>query len=429
MNKILERKTPFFIGILRFAFLPLFLAACTSFPFTSAPPPTSTPLPEESTPLTSTPEEVETPAGEEDGPQILRIWLPPEFDPEAKTEAGVVLRARLDEFQNLHPDLILNVRIKSVEGQASLLNSLITAKQAAPSAMPDLVALTRPDLESAALQGILHPIDGLTTSLDDPDWFPYVRPLAHIQNSTYGLPFAANLLALLQNSAEETTLSSSTGNSPEDTKQIIFPADNAQSQLAFCLYTANGSLLRDEQGQPTLANEELTPLLGFFQSDQISPLSAEISNAEEVWAALPSQPNLNAIIWTSDYFKRMPAETTLSTIPGPEESPCSLASAWIWALAGASHDLQPAAVELAEFLSESEFLAEWTSALGNLPTRPTALDETNTALLELSLIAQPIPPADIVQRLGEILRVATISVLQEQVSPGAAAEEALEKIQ
>ncbi len=428
MNKTLQRKTRFNIGILQIALLPLFLAACTSFPYNTPPPPTSTPIPEVSTALTTTPEEVEPPAIEEDGPQILRIWLPPEFDPDADTNAGALLRARLVEFQNRRPDLILEVRIKSVEGQASLLNSLIAAKQAAPSAMPDLIALTRPDLESAALQGILHPIDGLTTLLDDPDWFPYARPLAHIQNSTYGLPFAANLLGLLQQSVEVEPLIITTEDTPEEISQIIFPADNAQSELAFCLYTANGNTLRDEHGQPTLAKEALTSLLAFFQSDLISPASAVIANDEEIWGAFTSQPNLDAIIWTSDYLEKMPAEASLAPIPGPEESSCSLASAWIWGLAGASPDLQPAAVELAEFLSDSLFLADWTRALGKLPPRPTALDETQIALHELSLIAQPIPSADIIQELGEILQAATISVLQEQVSPDAAAEEALENL-
>jgi len=429
MNINLQRKTPFIIGIFQFILLSLFLAACTSFPYNNTPPSTPTPVPQESTPLTTTPEEVEPPAIEEDGPQILRIWLSPEFDPDADTNAGALLRSRLDKFQNRRPDLILEVRIKSVEGQASLLNSLIVAKQAAPSALPDLIALTRPDLESAALDGILHPIEGLTTSLDDPDWFPYARPLAHIQNSTYGLPFAANLLGLLQHPVEVEPLIITTEVTPEEIPQIIFPADNAQSELAFCLYVANGNVLRDEQGQPTLAKDELAPLLAFFQSDLISPTSAEISNDEEVWEAFNARANLEAIIWTSDYLERMPAEATLTTIPGPEERSCSLASAWIWALAGASPDLQPAAVELAEFLSESAFLAEWTKALGKLPPRPTALDETQVALHDLSLVAQPIPSADIVQELGEILRAATISVLQEQVPPDVAAEEALENLQ
>ena len=174
------------------------LTACTSFPYSSDTPatPTTPEAESEGIEITPTPESEALVIEEGDTPKTLRIWLPPQFDPDTETEASALLKARLEEFQKRRPDLILEIRIKAIEGEASLLNALIATHQAAPSAMPDLVALSRPDLESAVNEGILHPLDGLTMLLDDPDWFPYARPLSHIQNSTYGLPFAANLLGL-----------------------------------------------------------------------------------------------------------------------------------------------------------------------------------------------------------------------------------------
>jgi ABC-type glycerol-3-phosphate transport system substrate-binding protein len=266
--------------------------------------------------------------------------------------------------------------------------------------MPDLVALTRPDLESAAQQGILHPIDGLTTLLDDPDWFPYARPLAHIQNSAYGLPFAANLLTLRYQPAEDfplPTIESLT----EQELQILLPEDS--TTLSFCLY--------DEEN---IEEESLTQLLSFYQSN--------LFTLTETQNSLPIQ-------WSNDFLDETPADAILAPIPGPEGITCSLASAWIWSLAGSAPDLQPAAVELAEYLSDSTFLAEWTVAMSILPPRPTALDERKTTLHDLSLLAQPIPSNETIEALAEIFQAATISVLQEQVDPSAAAQEALENIQ
>ena len=409
------------------------LAACAELPF-NLPQQAGYETPTAIAVLVQTPTPVETTdeTETESGPQVLRIWLPPEFDPNAETEAGQILHKRLETFQSRRPDLELDIRIKANEGPASLLNALLTTQKAAPEILPDLVALSRPDLEKAALGGVLHPIDGLSTLLDDPDWFPYARPLAHIQNSAYGLPFSANLFGLayrpdpeLEDAPELPTLESLIAQE----SPIIFPADNPQAELSFCLYMATGIALLDEQGLPSLSANELNSLLTFYASESISPKSSEIENNEVLWETFNTYPETAATVWTSEYFGKTPADTEIVPIPGLNGGSCALASAWSWALAGASPDLEPAAVELAEYLSDSAFLAEWTAALGTLPTRPTALDENETALHALSLAAQPIPSNDIAVFLGEKFRLGTMSVIRDQVDPSAAVDEALIGIQ
>jgi ABC-type glycerol-3-phosphate transport system substrate-binding protein len=336
MNKILqgnhqmERK-----AIILFSLF--FLTACTSFPYTGAVPatPTTPEAESEGIEITTTPESEALVIEEDDTPKTLRIWLPPQFDPDTETEASALLKARLEEFQKRRPDLILEIRIKAIEGEASLLNALIATHQAAPSAMPDLVALSRPDLESAVNEGILHPLDGLTMLLDDPDWFPYARPLSHIQNSTYGLPFAANLLGLRYLPSEEYPFFS-IENMQEQEAQILLPEDVAQ--LSFCLYD-----------EAELEEESLTNLLSFYQSDIFSQVAQE---------------KTFEIHWSKDFLDETPADAILSPIPNMDNESCSLASAWLWTLAGSDPDRQPAAVELAEFLSQSDFLAEWTTETG-----------------------------------------------------------------
>jgi len=389
------------------------LAACTGFPYLSTPPASPT-FSEVENIATEEPLESETPATEDRTPKRLRLWLPPQFDPAAETEAGELLRARLESFQKRRPDLILEVRIKATEGQASLLNSLITVHQAAPSVMPDLVALTSSDLEIAVKEGILHPIDGLTVLLDDPNWFPYARSLAHIQDSAYGLPFSANLLGLRYVPTEDFPIPTVAA-LEEQKAQLLFNPDDPKADLSFCLYTAAGIPLQNEEGQASLEEEALTKLFSFYKSELLLP-------TEE-------KENIYPILWSNDFLNETPADAILTPIPGPEGITCSLATAWLWTLAGSAPDLQPAAVELAEYLSDSAFLAEWTVATATLSPRPTALDETQTTLHELSLVAQPIPSNDTVKALAEIFRAATLSVVQEQVDPRAAAQNLLESLQ
>src|SRR6186713_569484 len=103
--------------ILRIAFCALlvFLAGCSSLPTidrawinqilytpTPVPTPTSTPTPAPSSDSQSlTPEP--GPAVAE--PEILRIWLPPQFNPNANNTAASMLKERLKEFEADHPGL------------------------------------------------------------------------------------------------------------------------------------------------------------------------------------------------------------------------------------------------------------------------------------------------------------------------------------
>ncbi len=393
-----------------FALLLVLLSACNApapaQPTLLAPLPTGTPAPlSTEIPLAA---EEEQPA--QNTSQILRIWLPPQFDPNAETEAGLLLNERLAAFQERRPEIKLEIRIKATEGEAGLLNALSAAHQAAPATLPDLVALPRPDLESAAQLGILHPVDGLTTILDDPDWFPYARPLANIQDSTYGLPFATDLLGLRYIPSEEFPLPT-IENLAEQGLSITFAANSPNASLSFCLDNPKNT-----------SPESLEALFSFYQSSIISPNSAEYKSDKEILET-------PAVIWASTFFDGATTDAMLHPIPTPNGGSCSLASAWLWALAGHDPELQPAAAELAEYLTQSPFLAEWTAALKLLPPRPTALNAKAGILQELSTVAQPIPPRDMRAALGEIFRAATISVIVDQADPRTVANEVFGRIQ
>src|SRR5574342_835459 len=190
--------------------------------------PTSTSVP---IPITLTATSV-SPTVTPGGPRALRIWVPPQFDPSSGTPAGALLQKRLDEFVARHPELRVDVRVKAESGDNGLLNTLATTKSAAPSSMPDLVALSRPDLESATAKGLLHPLDGLTDLPEDSDWYPYARQMAHIQNVTFGLPFAGDALALV---GFRYPLPSAWSELAEGTI-MVFPAADPRALFTLSLY-------------------------------------------------------------------------------------------------------------------------------------------------------------------------------------------------
>lgn len=79
----------------------------------------------------------------QDTPQVndqvrtLILWVPPQFAPVESNPAGLMLEKRLRDFEVVHPDLKVELRVKDLSGESSLLNSLAATAAAAPEALPD----------------------------------------------------------------------------------------------------------------------------------------------------------------------------------------------------------------------------------------------------------------------------------------------------
>ena len=331
------------------------------------------------------------------------------------------------------PSLQIEVRVKAESGPASLINSLTATQAAAPSIMPDLVALSRADLEAATASGLLHPLDGLSTLPDDPDWYPYARQMAHIQNTTLGLPFAGDALALV---GYRYPLPSDWNDLPKETL-FIFPAASPRALFSLSLYLSAGGKLQDDQGRPALDETIMADVLSLYlpsPENAFFPTSVTTyENDEQAWNAFREQRGNLVVSWTSRYLAEQPASLALASLPGLETSPYSLAAGWSWALAGSDPEIQPLAVELAEFLSDSQFLAAWTQAAGYLPTRPTALSSWSDANVQIILTqiaesAHLLPGQDLLATLGPLFSEATLSVLNEEQLPLDAAQAASEQL-
>src|SRR5689334_4089135 len=118
-----------------------------------------TPTPAPTRPSTPTPTAIATLTPQvEPGTPILRLWLPSQFDPSADNPPAHLLNQRLTQFESQHPGLKIEVRLKKADTDGEILNDLSVTSAAAPSVLPDLILLSRSDLESAAQKGLLHPI-------------------------------------------------------------------------------------------------------------------------------------------------------------------------------------------------------------------------------------------------------------------------------
>lgn len=388
----------------------LLLAGCSSLaPLLSTP--TSVPI----VPVTSTPQIDSTqPAPDVPEPRILRVWLPPRFDPYTGTVSADLLKQRFAEFEADHPGLEIEVRIKAEDGENDLLNSLSITSMAAPGVMPDLIALTHSDMESAVLKGLLHPIDGLTTILQDPDWYGYARQLGIVQKTGFGLPFAGDAMLIVYRPAVFESGPSSWDAIIKSGNQMVFPPSDPQAYFPLSLYLSVNDQLTDSIGALTLDEETLVRVLSFYRLALDSgavDLTIRDDQTDQQALKLYREGNADlAVIWASSDLSTQSGQ--FIPVQGLDDTPYSLANGWVWALAGSDNENQILAVELASHLVESDFLSAWSIASGYLPTRPQALNgwENKESINEVLQSAYPVPSEDVMLVWGPLLHGALIRI-------------------
>jgi ABC-type glycerol-3-phosphate transport system substrate-binding protein len=412
----------------------LLLTACAgNLPSNNAPSPGQTLSPEQTVAAQATPPPLATSTPTPVGPLKLRLWLPPQFDPAANTAAGKLLQQRLNEFSKRRPGVELEVRIKAVYGPGGLLDSLSAASAAAPQAAPDLIALPRDLLEAAALKGLLRPYNNLTKALDSPDWYDYARQLASIQENIYGLPFAGDALALVYRPEAIPEPPTNWSDLPENSPMLVFPAADPQAVFTLALYQSAHGTVRDDQGRPMIETAALTKVLTYYLQAQNVGMMPEVltqyQSDDQAWDAFIDRRTSMVVTWASRFIGNPSEETAIAPIPTADGKPYTLATGWVWALSSRESRGQQAAIELAEFLTDSAFMAAWNEAAGFLPLRPSSLErwdrlDARPAINVIALSAHALPAADILSSLSGPLWQATIDVLNEQAEPAVAAQQA-----
>ncbi len=392
---------------------------------------TPTPVPAKT--VTSTPrpaQTIEASTGQPEStvPKILRVWLPPQFNPDTNNATSALLKQRLNSFEVQHPGLEIDVRVKAEEGDADLLNSLAVTSMAAPNALPDLIALPRPSLEVAVQKKLVRPLDDFSAELQNSNWYPYARELAKIDGIPYGIPFAGDALVIIYRpdlvwikTWDDILLSEG---------HLMFAGADPQAEVGLSLYMSAGGQLLNAQGKPALDQEILAQVLELFSKGRAATLIpdavANISTDEQVLQEYRARHTNMAIAHFSEY--RASQDGLVQPLMGLKESHFTFSTGWMWALTGQNPDNQQLSTQLAAFLTADDFLAQWIKETGYLPTRqsPTkqATDSPIPAIIEA---AQPSPSTDTLSVLGAAMQEAVTRVLNGE-QPDAVARSVVEKL-
>ncbi len=399
---------------------------------TQAPQPTAT--------VTSVSPEVnptELPVPLEEQPLEITIWLPPQFDPDNGTIAGILMKNQLNRFTEENPRITVKVRLKAVEGSGGLLDSLFTASAAAPGAVPGLILLPRRDFEIAAEAGLLLPVEPVDVQMEDSDYFPFALDLARVKDIRYGLPFSGDLLVVGYN-ALQIGFPPQLWTSVYQQKSIVaIPGAEPFGLLASVYYLNNGGTFTENEGQLVLTESALLNALEVIhdgvQAGVIPYWTADLTSFEQSYQALQDSKSTYAVIWASQQLSDQAGKNTISALPAEMEGSFTLADGWVLAFPQASSDKLPEYFKLASFLVQPEFQQSWTEAAGVVPVSRSALTQwkdtkVSGILVEIAEKAKLIPGNKVNAIIGPLFSQATQELIRQQVSTIEAANRIKEEL-
>jgi ABC-type glycerol-3-phosphate transport system substrate-binding protein len=370
-------------------------------------------------------------------PPALRVWLPPQFAPDQSSAGGVVLADQLAQFQQAHPEISIEVRLKEVSGAGGLLNTLVAAYNAAPAALPDLIALDRDDLDAAAEVGLLAPLDGLIPVETLEDYYPFAQAMGRWEGATMGLPFAADARVMAYRT--DTYTAAPRAWADVITGTLILPAAEASGLTVLGEYLALGGAVADSAGQPRLDAAILADALGAFSALQASgwlPVSTlTYASPQETWQVFRERRATLALTSAEWYLRERErvlfSGAALTPASGGEQ--LALVEGWSWAVVNTSPERQARAVELLNWLAAPAQLAAWTRAAQVLPPREGAFagwgtDPRAPFVAGVILHAQLQPSREVLAVVGPPLKTALEDVLNGEATPFSAAVTASEVV-
>ena len=369
-------------------------------------------------------------------PKTLRVWLPPEFDPKADTQAAKLFRERVQTFEQRRA-VQVELRVKGLEGEGGMVNSLSTTSLVAPLALPDVVAMPRSTFETAALKGLLYPVDGFTSLLNKPDWYLYARQLATIQGGTYGIPFAGNGMVMVYKQKVFAKPPRTWDAFLNAKVPLLFPAGQPEAYFTLAQYLSNQGQLLDEEGKPSLDSAVLADVFSFYEQarrlEQMPYWLTQYETSQQAWQAYLDGRSSLLVTWFSRYATDKPKDSAVDLIPTANGEDFSLINGWCWSLTNAEESRRALAIEFVEYLVDPEFLGPWSEAAGYLPPTNNALQSWTDP--DLRLIAERIihaavliPNNDIVKVIGAALREGTVSILKNQVTAQTAVQQVVDKL-
>jgi len=373
----------------------------------------------------------------------LELWLPEELDPYGGGSGARTLGRQLSDFGDTYPNLQVDVVVKKASGRGGLIDFMRTARDAAPSVLPDLVVLDASDLRTVAGSGLVRPLDDMSALAADNDRFPFATAMGRVVDQTVGVLLGVDMQHLAYRPAlfEATPITWTDVISAPGA--FLFPAggyDGWVNDATLVQYLGAGGKLTDAEGNPSLDELPMIDVFGFYTrcitNTVIAPTQAlTATHVDQVWEQFKADEGAMTIVRAGRYW--LEADETMAAAPIPTKNgqPLSIARGWALAIVTEDPARQEFAMLLVDWLTAPDHSALWTQAAGYLPVTRSGLrlwnvsEEERTVLRHLLEAAVAPPRPAVMEIVGPAMQQALESVLTGRATPQEAATNAVKRVQ
>lgn len=328
--------------------------------------------------------------------------------------------------------------MKAEEGTGGLLDSMLTAKAAAPLALPDLILLPHTQLTAAVESQLLFPLAGLTETLDSDDWYSFAVEMSRVEGASYGVPFAADALILAYRPAAVVQVPSDWQTLLDSGLPLGFAAGDPDALFTLTQLSSVAASSEQDSAEFGFSEQHLTEVfefLGAAHEQEIFPFwLSQYQTAEQTWQAFSEGRVPMVAAWTSRTFDSRNVDISAAPLTTSEGEPFTLVKGWVWAVSTFDSDRAELAADLAEFLTSPEFIAQWTAAAGLLPPRHSSLSawppgDKQTLASQVVDSAAALPDVATLDLWGSPLAQAVVALLKEELTPAEAVQQVLDQVQ
>jgi len=418
------------------------LAACQ--PESSSVPPggIATPSPAPLTPRPTALAALPTPAPSQAAPNGASdyvVWVGDDFP--LDSASGQALWNVRNAYQNANPSVrITLLQKKSEGGKGGIEDLLTTAQAAAPQALPDIITLDLRDLPRYVRNGMAQPLDAQSAPSLQSDLYSFARAAAQIDNRIYAVPFTADFLHLVYDSAQFKTPPLTWTELISSGARYAFAAggDNGAVSGAFLAqYAALGGRFVDARGRPALDRAPFIDALEFFRvalakgATVTNTLSLRSEDDALKLFAAGRVPLADASARAYLRDRATLRGAGFSPVPTRDGNLSTIAHAWGFAVVARDANRRIVAQRFVESLVSTDANAAWNRAAGRLPVRRTALPGWTSDPLYRDFANQMLsvavnPPATAAGgSLDVVMQVAVADVLANGLSPAEAADKAI----
>jgi ABC-type glycerol-3-phosphate transport system substrate-binding protein len=380
----------------------------------------------------------------ENEPITLTFWMVESVSPQAEGEAGEFIQNSLQAFERTNSDIGLEVLLKKASGEGGVVDFLRTAKEVAPSVLPDVAIMNATDLAQAYNENLIQSLNGRLDRSIVQDLLPGARKVGTVDDKLVGVPLGLELEHVVYNTGIFTSTPMLWTNVLSANAAYLFPAKGVNglvNDATLAQYFSAGGAFLDDQGLPKIDEQVLQNILEFYQQARengtIRPDILEIASVEELWPLYLQGAGV-AHINVRQYLSGRETlnSSTFAAIPVQQEDnrPVPITRGWVLVLVTADPARQKEALNLMEWFLSTRNNATWNEINLSIPTRDTSFqllagdDPYWTFLTEQLNTARLQPGFTGYDRIGRIIQQAVQEVISGEATPDEATATAIDAL-